>query len=227
MGDQQRVAPIDGLRGIAALAVAWFHIYAQNGGTPLAEAMPHALNLASVRGRFGVQLFFAISGFVIAYKLPNDRSIWRPVDAGIYFIRRSVRLDPTYWFALACYLVGVPLIIALGGPYDVFPSQQFSLPEIIANIFSPSVWQPSLCSGRVVTDRRGPVLLPVCSAGAGSEQTRGCKLRPGTSLRMARLCPDHGDDAVSVRSARRGGRAPPPTITFSTSSAASCSPWLT
>ena len=103
MGDdreaQPRVAAIDGLRGLAALGVAWFHLYGQNAGPPLADAVPSAVSLASVWGRFGVQLFFAISGFVVAYTLLNDKSIDRVRDIGRYFVRRSVRLDLTYWLA--------------------------------------------------------------------------------------------------------------------------------
>jgi peptidoglycan/LPS O-acetylase OafA/YrhL len=133
-GAPPRVEAIDGLRGIAALSVAWFHLYGQNGGPPLAEAMPAALNVASVWGRFGVQLFFGISGFVVAYTLLNDRSIGRARDVGTYFIRRSVRLDPTYWLALAAYVIGVPLIIKLGGPADVFPSQRLDVSDIVANV---------------------------------------------------------------------------------------------
>jgi len=138
MGDYReappRVAAIDGLRGIAALSVAWFHLYTQNAGSPLTEAVPSAASLASVWGRFGVQLFFAISGFVVAYTLFNDRSVDRIRDIGTYFVRRSVRLDPTYWLALVAYLIGVPLIIRLGGPAEVFPSQMLDVPEVIANI---------------------------------------------------------------------------------------------
>jgi peptidoglycan/LPS O-acetylase OafA/YrhL len=138
MGDHQgaprRVEAIDGLRGIAALSVAWFHLYSQNGGVPLADAMPAAMNLASVWGRFGVQLFFAISGFVVAYTLLLDRSFGHVRDIGAYFIRRSIRLDPTYWLALAAYVIGVPLIVKLGGPADVFPPQRLDVPEIAANV---------------------------------------------------------------------------------------------
>ena len=99
MGDdreaQPRVAAIDGLRGLAALSVAWFHLYGQNAGRRGTFGGEPRIRM----GAIGVQLFFAISGLVVAYMLLNDNSIDRVRDIGRYFVRRSVRLDLTYWLA--------------------------------------------------------------------------------------------------------------------------------
>jgi peptidoglycan/LPS O-acetylase OafA/YrhL len=118
---------------VASPCVAWFHLYGQNGAPPLAEAMPAARTLHRV-GATWSSFFLRYSGFVVAYTLLNDRSIGRARDVGTYFIRRSVRLDPTYWLALAAYVIGVPLIIKLGGPADVFPSQRLDVSDIVANV---------------------------------------------------------------------------------------------
>ena len=85
-----RLRSIDGLRGLAALGVAWFHTYSQN--TSLGDDMPKAFSVVSVWGRFGVTLFFVISGFVIAHTLFADRNVNTPMAVGKYFVRRSVRL---------------------------------------------------------------------------------------------------------------------------------------
>ena len=64
----QRFAFVDALRGMAALGVAAYHIFRYG---PLAAAaepvLPNAVNGALHHGWIGVQIFFVISGFVIAY----------------------------------------------------------------------------------------------------------------------------------------------------------------
>ncbi|WP_413171248.1 hypothetical protein [Anabaena azotica] len=58
---------IDGLRDLAAMAVAGFHFY--NGGPlrePLSNIFPSPLSLMLKYGWLGVEVFF-ISGFVIAF----------------------------------------------------------------------------------------------------------------------------------------------------------------
>ncbi|CAA2141111.1 acyltransferase [Hyphomicrobium sp. ghe19] len=130
----QKVRSVDGLRGMAALSVAWFHTYTQNGGVLVSNSMPSTFNTVSVWGRFGVQLFFVISGFVIAYTLYNDRTINSSKAVCTYFIRRSVRLDPTYWTALAAYVFGVPLLLSISS-VDIFPVREGSAVEMSKNIF--------------------------------------------------------------------------------------------
>jgi peptidoglycan/LPS O-acetylase OafA/YrhL len=95
--------------------------------------MPNAVNLLSIWGRFGVQLFFVISGFVVAYTLYQDRSMQRPKSIALYFMRRSVRLDPTYWSALLIYFSCVPLLLG-GAAVDNWPERDYSGMEILKNV---------------------------------------------------------------------------------------------
>jgi peptidoglycan/LPS O-acetylase OafA/YrhL len=86
-----RYAQLDGLRGIAASAVLFFHyfgIFPDVFETEYAP-IPHA-NL----GAYGVQLFFVVSGFVILMTVGRAR---RPSD---FAIGRFTRLFPTYWAAV-------------------------------------------------------------------------------------------------------------------------------
>ena len=94
-----RLRFLDALRGIAALAVAWFHFYWM---TPLREPMravlPEPLHLVMRYGGLGVQIFFVLSGFVIAFSVREAR-----IDArflGRFALRRSIRLDPPYWLTI-------------------------------------------------------------------------------------------------------------------------------
>jgi peptidoglycan/LPS O-acetylase OafA/YrhL len=90
---------IDGLRGIAALSVVLFHAFA-GGHTPmLHERLPALAQWPLLHGNLGVSIFFVLSGFVIAHSLTGLNLT--PGMAGRFMLRRSLRLDPPYWFAIA------------------------------------------------------------------------------------------------------------------------------
>ncbi|GJF20041.1 acyltransferase family protein [Streptomyces sp. HO565] len=95
-----RLAALDGLRFLAALAVVLFHFIGQTPGAmihvwgrPYQETFPDVHGYFAF-GRLGVDLFFLISGFVICM------SAWgrTPRD---FFISRVTRLYPMYWVAIA------------------------------------------------------------------------------------------------------------------------------
>ncbi|MBS0263655.1 MAG: acyltransferase [Planctomycetes bacterium] len=102
-GFEGRATLIDALRGLAALLVACHHIerYA-----PLNDAarpcLPTPLVVLFEHGWCGVQVFFVISGFVIAYSLRKIRVT--PASLGNFALRRSIRLDPPYWTTIVVVL---------------------------------------------------------------------------------------------------------------------------
>lgn len=112
---------VDSLRGIASLAVACYHITRYG---PLAdsarEVIPGLLQGVFDRGWVGVQVFFVISGFVIAYSVRKARVT--PAYIANYALRRSLRLDPPYWTTIAVVLL-LHAILSLGlkmtSPLDV------------------------------------------------------------------------------------------------------------
>jgi peptidoglycan/LPS O-acetylase OafA/YrhL len=93
-----RLAMLDGLRLLAALAVVLFHWTAWHHGNwgrhgePAAEAWPWLSQFTSV-GALGVQLFFVISGFVILLS-SFGKSPARFIGS------RVGRLYPAYWLAV-------------------------------------------------------------------------------------------------------------------------------
>ncbi|HVV98715.1 MAG TPA: acyltransferase [Planctomycetaceae bacterium] len=99
----QRFAFIDALRGLAALAVALHHI---NRYGPLPEAgeavVPKHVGYVIDNGWIGVQVFFVISGFVIAYSLRD--AFATPRFLARFALRRSLRLDPPYWATIGIVL---------------------------------------------------------------------------------------------------------------------------
>ena len=118
-----RFRELDGLRGIAALAVVFSHF----GGTHNFHYRddPPAFH-DFVWGGTGVQLFFMISGFVI---LMTARRASRPSD---FVISRAARLYPPYWLSLAFAVVILALVQVPG--YSLSPGQ------IIVNLTMVQRW---------------------------------------------------------------------------------------
>lgn len=103
-GSDGREQWVDGLRGLAALAVVLSHIpllFSDFGG--YAPGMPAATFKVAL-GQLGVQIFFCITGYLFSNKLVlrNDSN---PVDWEGFFRNRLLRLIPAYLFA--CLVVGV------------------------------------------------------------------------------------------------------------------------
>ena len=86
---KNRIVFLDGLRGIAVVAVVIFHIWNNAGLTEVEKSCPRLINAAFMTCGNGVEIFFVISGFVIAYSVRHAR-----VTPGYllnYALRRSVR----------------------------------------------------------------------------------------------------------------------------------------
>jgi len=89
------------------MAVTLFHTVAANHVTALVAVMPAWLLLLLHNGHLGVAIFFVLSGFVISLSLDG-----RDIDlhsALRFMARRSLRLDPPYWVAIALALVAAAL----------------------------------------------------------------------------------------------------------------------
>lgn len=80
---------LDGLRGVAALIVVFFH---------LIECYPGYTTVLFAHGYLAVDFFFALSGFVIGYAY-DDR--WDKMSLTTFFKRRIVRLHPMVVFGAA------------------------------------------------------------------------------------------------------------------------------
>lgn len=101
-----RVPVIQHLRGVAALAVCFFHF--TNGRPGFLHTDDPLRGLGSF-GWLGVEAFFVISGFVIPYSL-HQRS-YRLRGSGAFLVRRLKRLEPPY-FACIALVVGLQLLSA-------------------------------------------------------------------------------------------------------------------
>src|SRR6478735_11882032 len=84
-------ARVDGLRGLAILPVIWHH------------ATPRLLPGVWGKGAVGVDLFFALSGFLITTLLLRERRATGGVRLGAFYARRSLRIFPLYYLVLGFY----------------------------------------------------------------------------------------------------------------------------
>ncbi len=100
-GSGDRMTFIDGLRGVACLSVVLCH-FSVPGISQIAavlqETFPKFIVSILRHGELGVEIFFVLSGLVIAYSLRNRplgaKFVWR------FAARRAIRLDPPYHLTL-------------------------------------------------------------------------------------------------------------------------------
>ncbi len=125
----RRLAALDALRGIAAVAVVFFHLEGAFLRAPQ-PWMPGWLSTLFQHGHLGVNIFFAISGFVIAMSVKHEADSW--AYAGRFTIRRSIRLDPPMWMAIAVEMA----LIFVGLKYmgNVSSAELPSVPQVLTNM---------------------------------------------------------------------------------------------
>jgi peptidoglycan/LPS O-acetylase OafA/YrhL len=118
-----RLQELDALRGIAATMVMWFHYTVQYQEF---FGPPQVMQFALPSGRYGVQLFFVISGFVIFLTLSHSRSLWD------FAANRLSRLYPTYWACLA-----ITFVIMHSFP---LPGFEVTLRQAVVNLTMLQYW---------------------------------------------------------------------------------------
>jgi peptidoglycan/LPS O-acetylase OafA/YrhL len=115
----QFVPEIDGLRFVAIFSVLLFHLHGYVFGYTAAglpqQGLARATSDLMLKGWFGVQLFFVISGFILSLPWAEHHLLQgRRPSLGKYFVRRVTRLEPTYIislllaYAVLVYLCGAP-----------------------------------------------------------------------------------------------------------------------
>ena len=121
---------IDGLRGVAAVSVLMFHLWFNaDYRSHLRAWCPDWLDGLLMNGCHGVDIFFVISGFVIAHSIRNMQIT--AGSAANFALRRHIRLDPPYW--LCIFTTSALIAIAAARkPEMIHP---VTSGQIIANMF--------------------------------------------------------------------------------------------
>ena len=144
---RQHLAYADGLRALAILGVILFHVGAL---WTLAFHRSGSVPPILMLGSHGVELFFLLSSFCLAYPvlaiLRDDKSV--SFDIARFAAKRLTRILPSYYVAIAILLL-VPFVaerlghpIALGAsnvtPIDII--KQIFFIDSNANFVNPSYW---------------------------------------------------------------------------------------
>jgi peptidoglycan/LPS O-acetylase OafA/YrhL len=130
-GTKARLGSLDALRGLAALAVVIFHYTSAFDIKEHFPGYPRAIiNFSG--GRYGVELFFVISGFVILW------SVQRVGGVGDFAWSRFSRLFPPFWASMllvTVYVLFAEHVLNAGiGPLT------FTTPQWFANVTMVPSW---------------------------------------------------------------------------------------
>jgi peptidoglycan/LPS O-acetylase OafA/YrhL len=98
---------LDGLRFVAFLVVFWHHALPQvvSGwqGYGLSEGVASWLAAATISGGHGVDLFFALSSYLITELLLREQEQFGVLSPGKFLVRRALRIWPLYFaFLFLC-----------------------------------------------------------------------------------------------------------------------------
>lgn len=105
-----RIKELDGLRGVAVLAVILHHYFSW---LPITGA---------AFGGLGVNLFFVLSGFLITSILLQLRD--KEHYFSVFYSRRALRIFPPYYLGIAVYL-GISLALGKPGTWQMWTSYIF------------------------------------------------------------------------------------------------------
>jgi peptidoglycan/LPS O-acetylase OafA/YrhL len=111
LSSAEPVVLVQVLRALAALLVVSGHTLSATGR--LLQSQGRAPPLLAFPGGFGVDLFFAISGFIMV--VASGALFGKPCARRLFLTRRAIRLVPLYWAATLLYL---PVIVLGSRGYD-------------------------------------------------------------------------------------------------------------
>lgn len=131
----RRLPVVDGLRGLAILAVIYHHTLSPKAG--LSGTDP--LSVLSQSGWHGVNLFFVLSGFVLYLPFADGQRGFSTLrDVGDFLIKRGARLLPLYYFTT---LIFIPFFLTQGyETLDLLKDVALYVPAVY--IFNASTFMP-------------------------------------------------------------------------------------
>lgn len=127
----QWIDGIELLRAIAVVLVAISHGFdlINNWNNPVSEFLTYCFSTFLKPGWWGVRIFFAISGYLIASQSIKVINKGSPVLAKNFALRRWIRTVPTYWI----FLIAITLLSGASVFTGVFRDNAFFLQTISNN----------------------------------------------------------------------------------------------
>ncbi|MGD9914399.1 MAG: acyltransferase family protein [Rhizobiaceae bacterium] len=115
---RQRLLPLDGLRGVAAVMVVVWHLTGSMVDQT-EDAVQNAIFAATIFGRTGVDLFFVLSGFLIIGILVDEREARNLFS--VFYVRRACRILPPYVTLIVLYWV-LFAVLGTSSAFNAFPN---------------------------------------------------------------------------------------------------------
>ena len=129
------IAALTGIRAVAAVWVVLFHFRAE-----LVTLLPalEPLTPFAAAGRLGVDLFFVLSGFILAFNYADRFRSFSAGDYGRFLWLRLARVYPVHLFTLAVLVVTVVGIRAIGMTAN--PPELYTVPALFTNLLMVNAW---------------------------------------------------------------------------------------
>ncbi len=137
MIEKGRIPALDGVRGLAILLVLFHHFTIIIPRTRVETYWKEISEL----GRYGVDLFFVLSGFLITGILINSRN--KPDYFRNFYIRRSLRIFPLYYLLVIGSLTVLPKLLNLLPP----PLSEQIASQTVAGHW---LWYATYCSNFLI-----------------------------------------------------------------------------
>jgi peptidoglycan/LPS O-acetylase OafA/YrhL len=153
----RNIPSLDGLRAISIALVIFSHV--KN-----TQRFPQQLSFLGDEGRFGVRVFFVISGFLITTLLLREHERTGTVSLKNFYLRRAYRIFPAAYalMLVTCVLFWSHLSFAdISLAVTYLTSYQVVRSPVLGHIWSLSVeeqfyfiWPATFVIARVITPRR-------------------------------------------------------------------------
>jgi peptidoglycan/LPS O-acetylase OafA/YrhL len=113
------------LRGLAALLVMLFHFVSVSNNYLRNEYLIRIFAF----GKYGVQIFFLISGFILTISLV--RANYNLKNAGKFLVKRFIRIEPPFIISLTIILV---MLLIKGAGQNIKIEELFTLPQVLYHL---------------------------------------------------------------------------------------------
>lgn len=100
---ENEIKPLHGLRALSALGIIVFHV--GNSSIQLIDSSPELLRNFISNLNSGVDLFFVLSGYLITTGLLKNWQHNQKIDFITFYIKRNLRIFPSYYLILAIMIV--------------------------------------------------------------------------------------------------------------------------